>query len=131
MKLSQNFGLGKIMTRVSHALAVCPNKAGQYMWFSIQIRQGHQMKSVLSRPAETILATRTTDPDWRTRTLPGLGKDRNVFDLEELSGEIHRLVRPCLLNNLHPFDHAACGFLLMDSELSVLVCLAAFAYAEI
>src|SRR5262245_48755616 len=89
------------------------------------------MKSVPSRPAETILATRTTDPDWRMRTLHRLGKDRNVFDLEEFSGEIHRLVRPCLLNNLHPFDHPAGGFLLADTELSVLVRLAALAYAKI
>src|SRR5262245_63668677 len=89
------------------------------------------MKSFLSRPAETILATCTTDPDRRTRTLHRLGKDRNVFDFEEFSREIHRLVRPCLLNNLYAFDHAACGFLLTDTELSVLVCFAAFAHAEI
>src|SRR5436309_1184840 len=60
MKLSQNFGLGEIMTRVSQALAVCSDKARQYMWFSIQIRQSHQVKPVLSCPVKTILTARTT-----------------------------------------------------------------------
>src|SRR5215475_12916900 len=101
MKLSQNLGLGKIMTGVSHALPVCPDKARQYMWLSIQIRQGHEVKSVLSRPVKTILTARTTHPDRWMRALYWLGKDRDVVDVIELSSKIYRLIRPRLANDLH------------------------------
>src|SRR5262245_27097575 len=131
MKLSQNFGLCKIMTRVSHALAICPNKAGQYMWFSIQIRQGHQMKPVLSRPVKTILTARTTHPDRWMRALYRLGKDRDVVDVIELGSEIYRLIRPRLANDLHSLVSASGGLSLVDAEFFVLMRLAAFANAEV
>src|SRR4029434_6795314 len=130
MKLSQNFGLGEIMTRVSQALAVRSDKARQYMWFSIQIRQGHQVKPVLSCPVNTILTACTTHPDRGMRALHRLGEDRDIVDVIELASEIDRLVRPGLADDLYSLVHPPGGFGLVDAEFLVLIRLAAFANGE-
>src|ERR1044072_5438818 len=113
MKLSQNFSLGEIMTRVSQALAVCSDKARQYLWFSIQIRQGHQVKPVLSCPAKTILTARTTHPDRGMRTLDRLRKDGNVVDVIELAFEVDRFIGPGLANDFYSLVHSHGGFTLV------------------
>src|SRR4029453_18513854 len=131
MKLSQNFGLGEIMTRVSQALAVRSDKARQYMWFSIQIRQGHQVKPVLSCPVKTILTACTTHPDRWMRAVHRLGEDRDIVDVIELASEIDRLVRPGLADNLYSLVHPPGGFGFGVAEFFLLLRPPAFANAEV
>src|SRR4029453_6275328 len=131
MKLSQDFGLGEIMTRVSQPLPVGSDKARQYMWFSIQIRQGHQVKPVLSCPVKTILTACTTHPDRWMRALHRLGEDRDIVDVIELASEIDRLVRPGLADDLYSLVHPPGGFGLVDAEFFLIIGLPAFSNPQI
>src|SRR6516164_2066001 len=102
MELSENFRLRKVVARLGQAAAIGSNKAGQNMRLTIEIGQGHQMKSIFAGPAKAFFAARTTHPDGRMGTLHRLWYHRDVLILEELSFEIDRLVRPSLANDFHP-----------------------------
>src|SRR5215510_8209484 len=89
------------------------------------------MKSVLSRPAEAVVATCTTDPDWRMRPLHRLGKNGDIADLIELAFEVDRSIGPGLANDLHALIHTSGGFSLVKAKFFVFVRFAPFADAKI
>src|SRR5262245_51394631 len=82
VKLSQNLHGRAITTGSDKRVAVNFDQSRQHMRLFVEVGKSHQVKAVLSRPVERILAARASYPDRRMRALNRLRQDAESLVFE-------------------------------------------------